>query len=74
MAMTIWGRHASGGKYAAIAGLTNIVAMIAAVAFYEVFFTDSSRGGFLYSIYSFSSQRINEYSCVHSDSVTPGST
>jgi glycerol uptake facilitator-like aquaporin len=43
-ALTIWGKDAAGGKYAAIAALTNFVAMIVAVVFYEVFFTDSSRG------------------------------
>ncbi|KAI5122300.1 hypothetical protein M0805_002376 [Coniferiporia weirii] len=42
-AMTIWGRAASGGRYAAIAALTNFVSMLIAAAFYEVFFTDSSR-------------------------------
>jgi len=43
MAMCIWGRQASGGNYAAIAALTNIVSMLAAALFYEIFFMDSSR-------------------------------
>ncbi|KAH8118052.1 aquaporin-like protein [Phellopilus nigrolimitatus] len=43
MAMTIWGRAASGGRYAALAALTNILATVAAAVFYEIFFTDSSR-------------------------------
>ncbi|KLO17199.1 aquaporin-like protein [Schizopora paradoxa] len=42
-AMCIWGRQASGGNYAALAALTNIVSMIASATFYEIFFTDSSR-------------------------------
>lgn len=44
MALTIWGRDAAGGRYAALAALTNILSMIVAVLFYEVFFTDSARG------------------------------
>ena len=43
MAMTIWGKGASGGNYAAISALTNIVATLAGACFYEVIFTDSSR-------------------------------
>ncbi|EMD37593.1 hypothetical protein CERSUDRAFT_83345 [Gelatoporia subvermispora B] len=43
MAMTIWGRGASGGRYAAIAALTNIPATFLAACFYEVCFTDPSR-------------------------------
>ena len=43
-AMTIYGRGAAGGRYAAIAALTNIPAMLTAVLFYETFFFDSSRG------------------------------
>ncbi|TDL25876.1 aquaporin-like protein [Rickenella mellea] len=43
MAMTIWGKQASGGSYAAIAALTNIPATLLAATFYEFFFTDSSR-------------------------------
>jgi len=42
-AVTIWGSKASGGTYAALAGLTNIPAMICSALFYEFFFTDSSR-------------------------------
>lgn len=44
MAMCIWGRQASGGNYAALSALTNIVSMLASAMFYEIFFTDSSRG------------------------------
>jgi hypothetical protein len=43
-AMSIWGMRASGGKYAALAALTNIPAMLFAAALYEFFLTDSSRG------------------------------
>ena len=43
-ALSIWGMKASGGTYAAIAALTNIPAMLIAVAVYEFFLTDSSRG------------------------------
>ncbi|KAI0093408.1 aquaporin-like protein [Irpex rosettiformis] len=43
MALTIWGRAASGGSYAAIAALTNIPATICAVLFYEFWLADSSR-------------------------------
>jgi hypothetical protein len=42
--MTIYGRAASGGNYAALAALTNIPAMLFAAFLYEVFFTDSDRG------------------------------
>ncbi|TFY77658.1 hypothetical protein EWM64_g6352 [Hericium alpestre] len=42
-ALTIWGIDASGGRYAAIAALTNIPATIAAYIFYEIFFADSCR-------------------------------
>ncbi len=42
--MCIWGREAAGGNYAALSALTNIVSMIASAMFYEIFFTDSSRG------------------------------
>jgi len=41
--LTIWGRAASGGSYAAIAALTNIPATICGVLFYELMITDSSR-------------------------------
>jgi len=41
--MTIWGKQAAGGTYAAIAALTNIPATICAVLFYEFILTDSSR-------------------------------
>ena len=44
MALTIWGKDAAGGRYAALAALTNILATLVAATFYEVFFTDSSRG------------------------------
>jgi len=43
VAMTIWGRKASGGRYAAIAALTNIPATILAATIYEFLLTDSSR-------------------------------
>ncbi|KAI0250210.1 aquaporin-like protein [Lactifluus subvellereus] len=42
-AIAIWGTRASGGRYAAIAALTNIPATVAAYAFYEFVFKDSSR-------------------------------
>ena len=47
MVMSIWGRAASGGSYAAIAALTNIPATLCAVIFYELFLADSSRGALL---------------------------
>lgn len=43
MVLTIWGREASGGSYAAIAALTNIPATICAFLFYEFWLVDSSR-------------------------------
>ena len=43
-ALTIWGSDAAGGRYAAIAALTNIPALLMACLVYEVFFYDSSRG------------------------------
>ena len=43
-AIAIWGTRASGGRYAAIAALTNILATVAAYAFYEFIFKDSNRG------------------------------
>ncbi|KAF8638264.1 hypothetical protein AX17_002286 [Amanita inopinata Kibby_2008] len=42
-AMTIWGKEAAGGPYAAIAALTNIVATFFAICLYEFFFVDSDR-------------------------------
>jgi len=42
-AMTIWGRKADGGRYAAIAALTNIPATLFAATLYEFFLTDSDR-------------------------------
>jgi hypothetical protein len=45
--MTIWGKAASGGTYAAIAALTNIPATILAALFYEFAFVDSLRGTYL---------------------------
>lgn len=39
---------AAGGRYAAIAALTNIPAFIFAVFLYEIFLTDSDRGGSTY--------------------------
>ncbi|TFK40350.1 putative aquaporin 2 [Crucibulum laeve] len=41
--MTIWGMPATGGKYAAIAALTNIIVTIFAVVVYEIFLADSDR-------------------------------
>ncbi|KAF8486092.1 aquaporin-like protein [Russula ochroleuca] len=43
VAIAVWGTKANGGKYAAIAALTNILATVAAYAFYEFIFKDSSR-------------------------------
>jgi hypothetical protein len=43
MAITIWGTKAAGGRYAAIAALTNIPATILAALFYEYVFADSLR-------------------------------
>lgn len=43
MAMTIWGAKASGGRYAAIAALTNIPATLLAAAIYEFILSDSKR-------------------------------
>jgi len=42
-AIAIWGTRASGGKYAALAALTNILATVVAYSFYEFIFKDSSR-------------------------------
>jgi len=42
-AICIWGTKATGGRYAAIAALTNIAATVAAYASYEFIFKDSSR-------------------------------
>jgi len=42
-AIAIWGTRASGGRYAAIAALTNLLATLAAYAFYEFVFKDSNR-------------------------------
>ena len=43
-AIAIWGTRASGGRYAAIAALTNLLATVAAYAFYEFILKDSNRG------------------------------
>ncbi|KAH0833311.1 aquaporin-like protein [Lanmaoa asiatica] len=43
MAMTIWGRQAAGGPYAAITALTNIPATLLAFFFYDTFLGSSSR-------------------------------
>ncbi|RDB25807.1 Propanediol diffusion facilitator [Hypsizygus marmoreus] len=43
MAVTIWGTEAAGGRYAAIAALTNIPATIFAAFIYEFFLVDSDR-------------------------------
>jgi hypothetical protein len=50
--MTIYGKAASGGNYAALAALTNIPAMLFAALLYEVFFTDSDRGVFFSQFFS----------------------
>jgi len=42
-AITIWGTKASGGTYAALAALTNILSMLFGVLLCEVFLADSSR-------------------------------
>lgn len=42
-ALTIWGLEAGGGRYAAIAALTNIPATIFAVVLYEMFLVDSDK-------------------------------
>lgn len=42
-ALTIWGRGASGGRYAAISSLTNIAGMAIAALLYELFMADSRR-------------------------------
>jgi len=52
VAISIWGTRASGGSYAAIAALTNILATVAAYAFYEFIFKDSSRGNVAHDHYS----------------------
>ena len=44
MAMTIWGKGASGGNYAAISALTNIVSVWVGVVIYEFILADSFRG------------------------------
>lgn len=44
MALSIWGKSATGGRYAAIAALTNIPATLLATLFYELILVDSSRG------------------------------
>jgi hypothetical protein len=52
LAIFIWGTRANGGRYAAIAALTNIVATVAAYASYEFIFKDSNRGNVAHSHYS----------------------
>jgi len=52
VAICVWGTKANGGKYAAIAALTNILATVAAYAFYEFIFKDSSRGNVAHDLYS----------------------
>ena len=44
LVLTIWGTKGSGGSYAALTALTNLLATPIAVLFYEIFLTDSSRG------------------------------
>jgi len=41
--LTIWGTEAAGGRYAAIAALTNLPASLFAVLLYELFLVDSDR-------------------------------
>lgn len=43
MALTIWGKQASGGPYAAIAALTNIPATLLAFAVYDLFLGSGTR-------------------------------
>jgi len=43
MALIVWGKPASGGRYAAIAALTNIPATLLSTVVYELIFFDSSR-------------------------------
>lgn len=43
LVLSVWGVKASGGKYAALAALTNIPATLFAAFIYEVFLTDSDR-------------------------------
>ena len=43
-AMTIFGAKANGGRYAAIAALTNIFATPLSYVIYQVAFADSARG------------------------------
>lgn len=45
-ALTIWGKVASGGSYAAIAALTNIPATTLAIFFYQLLLGDSGRRKF----------------------------
>lgn len=52
-ALMIWGKPAAGGKYAAIAALTNIPATLFASLVYELIFVDSSRGSYLLPIFHF---------------------
>jgi len=49
MAVAIWGTRASGGAYAAIAALTNILTTSLSLVFYEAVFADSSRGTSIWS-------------------------
>ena len=44
MAVAIWGTKATGGTYAALAALTNILSTSVALIVYEAVFVDSSRG------------------------------
>lgn len=44
LVLAIWGTKGSGGSYAALTALTNLVATPLGVLFYEIFLTDSSRG------------------------------
>jgi len=52
VAVAIWGSKASGGRYAAIAALTNILSTVIAYATYEFIFKDSSRGNVAHDHYS----------------------
>lgn len=44
LVLAIWGTKGSGGSFAALTALTNLVATPLGVLCYEIFLTDSSRG------------------------------
>jgi hypothetical protein len=51
MAITIWGLKASGGRYAAIAALTNIPATVLAATVYELFLGSATRSRYPFFTY-----------------------